>query len=198
MRDVAELGQITGPAISHRISRHVASRDRHCSNDRYISICRDQREAALANGNWGTYRPRKIEKKGLIEHGEWSIKLYSIVQAGTVFDASDMHRGLTLACAELPKPARDSLRLGVAFAVFHQANAGRYIVLCHWDNVNELPTIVLVRSPHELEWRRAQSRESFCVWDLQVMYAERQIYIDTMLTGARSVEQYLTRFADTL
>ena len=42
------------------------------------------------------------------------------------------------------------------------------------------------------DWRPAGVNESFCVWDLRVIWWEREAYVGTMLTGrANALESYL-------
>jgi hypothetical protein len=40
-------------------------------------------------------------------------------------------------------------------------------------------------------WRPARESESVCVWDLEVIWLERQAYVQTVLGGG-DVEGYLT------
>lgn len=45
-----------------------------------------------------------------------------------------------------------------------------------------MPTRVFLRDRGN--WRPARDGESFCVWDLEIMWHERCAYIRTMLVGA--------------
>ena len=84
-------------------------------------------------------------------------------------------------------------RPGVGFAISHQGNGADYAVLGWWDNENELPLRVVVRpQTPDGSWRPARDGESVCVWDLEVIWFERQSYVQTLLNGG-TVEDYLER-----
>ena len=57
-----------------------------------------------------------------------------------------------------------------------------------WERENELPIRVFVRAADG--WRPAADGESFCVWDLRVIWWEREAYVNTLLAG-RPPEEYL-------
>lgn len=64
------------------------------------------------------------------------------------------------------------------FAIFHHGAAHLYLVLAWWGNDNELFTSVSVKTASG--WVEQPDRYSFCIYDLEVMWEERQAYIDTM------------------
>ena len=72
-----------------------------------------------------------------------------------------------------------------------------YLILAWWDRENELPIKVFVKGDSDPAWRRARGGESVCVWDLDVLWHEREAYVATLLgpdqAGAR--ERYLERVA---
>jgi len=82
----------------------------------------------------------------------------------------------------LPEPDEPHGRPGLGFLIAHQGRTGDYVVAAWWDHENELPLRVLVRRGRTGRWRRARRGESFCVWDLEVIWAERRAWIDTMLS----------------
>jgi hypothetical protein len=144
------------------------------------------------------YQPRPILFHGLRSHGEWRVKLYSITwDAAHPVEWPRFQAGLELAYGELPGAARAQGRAGVGFAIAHQGRNADYVVLGWWDRENELPMRVFVREGTE-GWRPARGGESFCVWNLQVLWAEREAYVATVLApGAaglpHAVDAYLER-----
>lgn len=62
-----------------------------------------------------------------------------------------------------------------AFAIFHRGASFLYLVLCWWGNDNELFNSVSVLT--EQGWVEDPRRFSFCVYDLEVMWFERQAFI---------------------
>jgi hypothetical protein len=131
------------------------------------------------------YQPRRTAALDPMTHGEWTLKSYSIVHDASPFDASRFAAGLPLALACLPSPAITPARLGVGFVIQHQGRNIDDIVLGWWDRENELPLRVFVRDPADGDrWRPAKGSESVCVWDLEVIWNERQTYIATILGTA--------------
>jgi len=133
------------------------------------------------------YSPRPIRFQGLVRHEGWVLKRYVVTLASAggepATDAwSEFERGLELALAALPGPARTEVRPGVGFVIEHRGAGADYIVLGWWDRENELPVRVMVREQQPgSPWRGAGPSESFCVWDLQVISFERDAYVNTML-----------------
>ncbi|HZE88141.1 MAG TPA: hypothetical protein VE404_01270 [Verrucomicrobiae bacterium] len=84
-------------------------------------------------------------------------------------------------------------RPGLAFAIAHQGRGANYVVVCWWDRENELPTRVFVEESGR--WRPAEGSESICVWDLQVLWFERETYVATLLAEPveRGRDTYLAR-----
>lgn len=67
------------------------------------------------------------------------------------------------------------------------------MVICWWDNENELPLKVFVREIGKSEkWKPAAVNQSVCVWDLEVIWFERNAYINTVMADD-SVEEYMAR-----
>ena len=99
-------------------------------------------------------------------------------------------RHLEIASQDIPPADASTGRLGVGFVILHQGQAGDYVVLSWWDRENELPTRVYVSENGD--WRRANDRESFCVWDLEIISFERNAYLRSVLCrkGA-DVSKYL-------
>lgn len=71
-----------------------------------------------------------------------------------------------------------------------------YLVLSWWENENELVTRTFVSErAHDAPWREGGDAYSCCVWDLEVVWAERRLYVETVLRdgGAPDIEGYLAR-----
>ena len=143
------------------------------------------------------YAPRQILFRGLRRPdaepaGDWALKLYTVSYRARPIDWEGFEPGLALAEASLPAPDAGAGRPGLGFLIAHQGKTGDYIVLGWWNAENELPLEVWVRRGPADPWRPAEKGESFCVWDLEVVAAERRAWIDTMLCGpAADPERYL-------
>lgn len=135
------------------------------------------------------YVARPIRFIGVAEPHGYRIKRYAIQYGGGPFREAVFAEGLRLACESLPRPAITDQRIGMGFAITHQGNGVDYVVLAWWDNENELPLRVFVRSQKDdAEWRPARDGESVCVWDLEVIWFERQAYVRTILGGGTKTD----------
>ncbi|MDB4874262.1 MAG: hypothetical protein JWM41_708 [Gemmatimonadetes bacterium] len=145
------------------------------------------------------YSPRPIVLLEPIGHEGWQLKVYSIVFGDSAFNRPRFDGGLAAALRELPSPAKTADRPGAGFVILHQGRDVDYVVLAWWDRENELPLRVFVRERVAGKaWRVARGGESVCVWDLQVIAAERDAYVDTVMGGGTDgVAEYMTRSAAT-
>ena len=136
------------------------------------------------------YQPRPLRFLGVESVAGYLLKTYGISAGNRDFDPERFAARWDLAASALPQPAVTEERPGVGFAILHQAQGDDYLILCWWDRVNELPTRVFLRGPDG--WRPAGASESFCVWDLRVIWWEREAYVGTVLAGsAGALDAYL-------
>lgn len=140
-----------------------------------------------------SYTPRRIERHGTRTFGPWRIKVYSVQFGARPVDWAGFAPGMDAALRELPEPDEARGCPGLAFLIAHQGRTGDYTVIAWWDRENELPLRVFVRRSGET-WRPARGDESICVWDLEVLWAERQAWVETMLTpGGGGADAYMAR-----
>ena len=142
------------------------------------------------------YQPRPLSFLGVEAVAGYLLKVYAIRPAADQpVERERFAERWDLAAGVLPQPAVAEGRPGVGVAILHQARGDDYLILSWWDRENELPTRVFLGGPKG--WRAAQGGESFCVWDLRVMWWEREAYVGTVLAGrADGVEAYLTTTMD--
>ncbi|WP_230474882.1 hypothetical protein [Dyella monticola] len=119
------------------------------------------------------YTPRFIRCSPLW-NDEQGAKLYTISVMNAPVDMGPFLDRLVVVKAD-----RDIDWAGTAhFAIFHQGIAFPYCVLCWWGNDNELFTSVSVRVGKG--WVERPERYSFCLYDMEVFWVERTVYIETM------------------
>lgn len=130
------------------------------------------------------YRPRPIRFLRVAEDRGWRLKVYSIIYGADPLDETAYQHGLRLAFDDaLPQPAVTEHRPGVGFVICHQGRGIHYLVVCWWDNENELFTRVFLRSFDETAtWEPAEGRGAPCVWDQQIIAFERDAYVQTVLS----------------
>lgn len=73
------------------------------------------------------------------------------------------------------------------FAILHQGAAYPYLILAWWGNDNELFTAVSVKTA--TGWQTDPKRFSFCLYDMAVFTAERQLYMQTYYTEQDDTQQ---------
>jgi hypothetical protein len=137
------------------------------------------------------YHPRPLSYLGVEVLAGLQLKVYAIRYGAEPLDRGRFAAGWARLAADLPRPAVDEGRPGVGFVILHQGRTGNYLIAGWWDRENELPVRVYLGGPDG--WRPAAGGESFCVWDLRVMWWEREAYVGTVLAGrADGVEAYLS------
>lgn len=116
-----------------------------------------------------------------IEVEGWKLKPYRVLGRAAGEDGPLEQATLEAVVAELPENPTAPGRPGLGFIIEHLASPLDYIVLCWWQNNNEMITRILVREAGA-PWRPTDGSESFCVWDLDIMWFERNAFIRTMLS----------------
>jgi hypothetical protein len=129
------------------------------------------------------FKPRRIETAS-----DWldadGVKLYTVSASGKDVRYSEY----------LPKLQEIKALKGLdwsstpSFAIFHEGISADYLVLAWWGNDNELFTSVSVREGGA--WFQDSSNYSFCVWDLEILWAERNIFVSTMYSGRPDLQAY--------
>jgi hypothetical protein len=127
------------------------------------------------------FEPRPLAFLGVESVVGYRLKIYAITYGNESFDRNRFVDAWLLASDELPHPAVTDQRPGFGFVILHQGKTGDYFILCWWDRENELPTRVFIRDSKG--WRKSIGGESFCVWDLKVMWFEREAYVGKVLMG---------------
>lgn len=129
------------------------------------------------------YEPRRIES-ALAWQDPDGIKVYTISASGRPVDQALYFSRL----AAVKKQKAVAWQCTPAFAIFHDGESMAYLVLAWWGNGNELFTAVSVRTPSG--WVEDSAKYSFCLYDLEVMWHERNYFIQCMCGAAPSLERY--------
>ncbi|OED41353.1 hypothetical protein AB833_09855 [Chromatiales bacterium (ex Bugula neritina AB1)] len=132
------------------------------------------------------FTPRRIES-GANWLDQDNVKIYTVSQSAEpiskerYFDRLDIVKN----SKNVPWPST------AAFAIFHEANAGSYLILCWWGNGNELLTNASVNTGDG--WTHNPDKYSFCIWDLEIMWAERNFFIELMYCENPDISEYRKR-----
>ena len=129
------------------------------------------------------YEARNVTFLGLEQLDEWIVKLYSVTIAGR--DAANqtlVDVALRAASVLLPTPAVTAGRSGVGFAIVHESVVNSYVLVCWWDEENEIHQRVLSapsEQPHLLTDHPTSAIG--CVWELSVTDFERRAWLEHVL-----------------
>jgi hypothetical protein len=144
---------------------------------------------------YGEYAARTVAFHGMSVFGAWRLKVYSITVGNSDVPLARFDGGVALVTDGMPLPDPAAGRPGVGFVILHAGRGFDYVVLCWWDRENELPMRLAVRQQREEEtWRAARGGESVCVWDLELIAAERDAYVGSVLAG-RALTPALEEYA---
>ncbi|PXV52876.1 hypothetical protein SAMN04487785_106222 [Dyella jiangningensis] len=137
------------------------------------------------------YRPRPIESLPADTDAD-GLKVYTIAATSVPVDVTRY-----LPRLHAMKQARPiAWRSTPAFAICHEAANARYLVLGWWGNDNEM--FIAVAAQDATGWVEDLSRYSFCLWDMEVMWHERNAFVETMYGAVPSLEAYrANRFCKT-
>ena len=112
------------------------------------------------------------------------VKLYAITLAEPLTDIGGFQARLAKVKAELRLPWAET----ASFAIFHRGQSTDYLVVGWWGNDNEMFTSVSVREGGS--WVEDPRRYSFCVWDLEVFWHERNSYVRHLYSGTKDIAGY--------
>ena len=129
------------------------------------------------------FKPRRIETSPTWRDSD-GIKLYTVSATGEIVEHCPYLEQLQIIKAQ---KAID-WKCTPSFAIFHEGSNAQYLVLAWWGNDNELFTSVSVRE--SAGWLVDSDKYSFCLWDLEIFWTERNIYIETMYSGQPNLEDY--------
>lgn len=142
------------------------------------------------------FRPRPARFLGLWEIGGWRMKAYGLHAEHKRVLPELVNAARDLAATVLPH-ASDAY--GVGFIGVHCGRDSNFIFIDWWANENELHHHVFVSSLEKpLELAPAPDGVIACVWDLQVIWFERNVWVEKVLNNSRGadVEAYLKKVLD--
>ena len=129
------------------------------------------------------FEPRRIDS-----HASWldadGVKLYTI----SAHDRTVEQTGYRARLARVKTGIEVDWPSTAAFAIFHDGATAAYLVLAWWGNDNELFTSVSARSTQG--WVEDPRRYSFCLWDLEVFWFERNRYVELVYRAAPDLDAY--------
>jgi hypothetical protein len=150
----------------------------------------------MTSGAVAFYQPRPARFIRLERLGDWRLKLYGIATPGRAPRAALVEATLARAAAALPQPAFAAGRMGIGFAIAHDAATASIALIYWWQAANELHQRVYVGP---IDDPRAMTKlpdpAAGCVWELGIIDFERRAWIEDVLANPAGpdLERYLSR-----
>lgn len=129
------------------------------------------------------FQRRAIERLPIDSDAD-GIKLYTISATGQPVALSHYLPRL----AHMKQARSIDWRQTPAFAICHDGAQARYLVLGWWGNDNEMFVATAVSSDDG--WIEGGERYSFCLWDMEVMWHERNAFVEHMYGATASLDAY--------
>ena len=142
------------------------------------------------------FRPRPVDFIELWEWGAWRMKVYGLHAEHQRLLPELLARAKELAARTLPESPAQANAYGVGFIGVHAGRDANFVFVDWWSNENELNHHVFTSSLDEpLQLGPAPNGLAACVFDLQVIWFERNAWIDRVLANPRGpdLEAYLKR-----
>lgn len=141
------------------------------------------------------YQPRRIIASGVQTRAGKAFKVYEINVAGQQVCQQAFERGIDFGLTQLAdKTSFEHATPG--FMIKHAGQRYDYLIMAWWGNENECFIAVFIGDERQQSWRAAVD-ESFCIWDLQVIHAERNHFVNHILSSQGEVDTapYLADFS---
>lgn len=143
------------------------------------------------------FKPRPARFLGIEEFGDWRMKLYGLTAEHKRLLPDLVAEAKKLVQKTLPKTLTNEY--GVGFVGIHCGRDSNFVFIDWWANENELHHHVFISTVEQpLDLRRAPEGVSACVWDLQVIWFERNMWVEKVLNNPRGpdLEAYLKKVLD--
>lgn len=145
------------------------------------------------------FRPRPVRFLELFAYGPWRIKLYGLTAEHTRLLPELVDTAKDLIRKSLPRSPESQQAYGVGFAGVHCGTDSNFIFVDWWANDNELHHHVFTSSlENPLDIHPAPAGLTACVFDLQVMWFERNAWVEKVLANPRGpdLDAYLKKVLD--
>ena len=151
---------------------------------------------AVAFPTFTSYAKRRVQPLRPFEFAGWRLKVYGVNVEGRSVDHSLIEFARIAAQDLLPQPAvAPPDRYGLGFMIVHAATDVDFVVICWWGAQNELLLRVFTApagEPQELRQHSNMDGPIGCVWDLGVIWGEREAWTKhIMRADGPDVEGYL-------
>lgn len=147
------------------------------------------------------YQPRNVRTLAPLRIGDWQMKFHAISAGEDGPGPALIEAAQAAAQRILPRPAViPPQRYGLGFLIVHAGLDADFVLVCWWGSQNELHLRVLTSPPGQPQHLRERSNldgSIACVWDLAVIWSEREAWAKYMMCGEQADAQgYLAAALD--
>ena len=144
-----------------------------------------------------SFRPLPVVFLELWEHREWRLKVYGISRHHQRPPAALIAAAKRIAAHRLPPACGHDDAYGVGFLAVHEGRDANFVFVNWWNRESELQRHVYrsaLDSPEALHDVTATG-SSGTVWDLQILWFERNAWVEKVLGNPRGpdIEMYLKK-----
>jgi hypothetical protein len=144
-----------------------------------------------------SFRPLPVLFLELWEHRGWRLKVYGISRHHQRPPAALIAAAKRVAAQRLPSACDHDGAYGVGFLAVHEGRDANFVFVNWWNRESELQRHVYrspLESPEALHDVTATGI-SGTVWDLQILWFERNAWVEKVLGNARGpdIEMYLKK-----
>jgi hypothetical protein len=139
------------------------------------------------------YQPRSIRFIELFHHSEWTIKIYSISVSQEFVKQKNIEKAKKQLEQWLSLSNMNTLTTyQVATLIIHEGKEGCFAIINWWIDDNMLQQYVYLAN-HEEEPFQLYSSNGIvtCVWELSVIWFERNVWVQHVLVENPNFQAYL-------
>jgi L-amino acid N-acyltransferase YncA len=133
------------------------------------------------------YRKRRVRPLPPLEFDDWRLKVYGITTNGAHLDQSLVDVARAAAQRILPDPGFfPPHRYGIGFVIVHAGVDADFVEVWWWGMQNELSVRVLTSPPGQIQCLTERTNTDgsvACIWDLAVVWAEREAWTRHVMRG---------------
>ena len=151
------------------------------------------RDPSAMTGGTELYRPRSVVQLGNMTAGHLDLKVYGIAAAGKELTQAMVDDARLFVTEALPRLAlNQGEHNGLGFVIIHPGDFG-ISILGHWW----IQGSVLCQHIRRTLWGSATPMDTAdrtviaCVWELELIHAEQQIWQATMMSTRPDAQSYL-------
>lgn len=144
--------------------------------------------------NSEVYKERFIRFVDLFQVEDWTVKLYWISYKNENHNDEWVKFSLSVFKDRINSISNSLTHYNLGVGMIHEGKDGTYVIFSYWVEENMIDHLVYMIDPlSEKGYKRIEPNTIVsCVWELEVLYFEKQQWIEHMLKGRGNTNAYLS------